>query len=102
MTRGYVSASALRELLPQLTPRSLAVIRCVSELRFVSAPQLSRMFGDDQLSAASRARAMRRVLGGLAALDCLVALPRRIGGGRSGSSGTIYRLGLAGQRIAIH
>lgn len=102
MTRSYVGSSALRDLLAQLTPRSLAVIRCVSELRFVSASQLDRMFGDDQLSGASRARAMRRALGRLAALDCLVPLPRRIGGGRSGSSQTVYRLGLAGQRIAIH
>ena len=101
MTRRYVSASALRELLAQLTPRDLAVIRCVSELRFVSASQLSRMFGDDRLSAASRARASRRALHRLAALDCLVALPRRIGGGRSGSDGGVFRLGLAGQRIAI-
>lgn len=102
MTRSYVSASALRDLLTQLTPRSLAVIRCVAELRFVSGSQLSRMFGDEQLSGASRARASRRALNRLAALDCLVALPRRIGGGRSGSSDSVYRLGLAGQRIAIH
>ncbi|MBS1862349.1 MAG: replication-relaxation family protein [Actinobacteria bacterium] len=101
MTRGYVSAAALRDLLTQLTPRDLAVIRAVSELRFVSGSQLSRMFGDDQLSAASRARAMRRALKRLAALDCLVRLPRRIGGGRSGSDGGVFRLGLAGQRIAI-
>jgi hypothetical protein len=102
MTRSYISASALRDLLTQLTSRDFAVIRCVSELRFVSASQLSRMFGDDQLCAASRARASRRALGRLAALDCLAPLPRRIGGGRSGSSAAVFRLGLAGQRIAIH
>jgi hypothetical protein len=45
---------------------------------------------------------MRRVLTRLMSLDCLVRLPRRIGGGRSGSAVAVYRLGLAGQRIAIN
>ena len=44
---------------------------------------------------------MRRALVRLAALDCLARLPRRIGGGRSGSDDSVYRLGLAGQRVAI-
>src|SRR5689334_2790112 len=100
MTRRYMSASALRDLLPQITPRQLAVIRSVSELRFVSASQLTRMHGDQELPEGSRARAMRRALARLAELDCLVALPRRIGGGRSGSAQAVYRLGLAGQRVA--
>lgn len=101
MTRRYVSGAALRDLLAQLTPQALSVIRTAAELRFVSSSQLNRMHGNQELGTASRARAMRRALVRLAALDCLVKLPRRIGGGRSGSDDSIYRLGLAGQRIAI-
>jgi hypothetical protein len=101
MRRHYVSAGALRKLVAQLTPRDLAVIHSTCELRFISGAQLNRLHGDQELSAASRARATRRALVRLAALDCLVRLPRRIGGGRSGSDDSVYRLGLAGQRIAI-
>jgi Replication-relaxation len=101
MTRRYVSAAALRDLLPQLTARDLAVVHAVCELRFMSGSQLTRMHGDPGLSLSSRARATRRALARLASLDCLVRLPRRIGGGQSGSDGSVWRLGLAGQRIAI-
>lgn len=101
MTRHYVSTAALRELAAQLTPRDLAMIHSVCELRFVSTSQLNRLHGDQEVSEASRARATRRALVRLAALDCLVKLPRRIGGGRSGSDDSVVRLGLAGQRIAI-
>lgn len=101
MTRHYVSTAALRELVAQLTPRDLAVIHSVCELRFISGSQLNRLHGDQELSTASRARATRRALARLVDLGCLVKLPRRIGGGRSGSDDSVVRLGLAGQRIAI-
>jgi hypothetical protein len=101
MTRRYVSGSALRDLLLQLTARDRRLIRSICELRFVSASQLDRMHGEPGLSVASRARATRRALARLGSLDCIVMLPRRIGGGQSGSAQSVYRLGLAGQRIAI-
>jgi hypothetical protein len=101
MKRKYVSAAALRDLTSQLTPRDLALIRSVCELRFVSGSHLNRLHGDQELSQASRARATRRALARLADLGCLVKLPRRIGGGQFGSDDSVLRLGLAGQRIAI-
>jgi len=46
-------------------------------------------------------RSARRTLLRLTRLDVLERLPRVVGGVRAGSAGYVYRLGLAGQRLAL-
>jgi hypothetical protein len=96
MTGRYVTTAVARDLSAQLTERDFAVLRRILELRFVSGSQLARLHfaGDD-------ARAARRALLRLTRLDVLERLPRQVGGVRAGSAGFIYRLGLAGQRLAL-
>ncbi len=95
MTR-YITAAAARDLDAQLTDRDSAVLRSVLKLRFVSGDQLARLHFAD-----TDARASRRTLLRLTRLDVLERLPRVVGGVRAGSAGYVYRLGLAGQRLAV-
>lgn len=92
----YATAALARDLAAQLTRRDLAILRSVLELRFVSGDQLARMH-----FAGSDPRAARRTFLRLARLDILERLPRVVGGVRAGSAGYVYRLGLAGQRLAL-
>ena len=98
MSRRYLTAAVLRELDAQLTERDRIVLRTVSDLRFVSGGQLTRLhFGSDQASA----RAARRALLRLTQLGVLERLPRVVGGVQRGSSGFVYRLGPTGQGLAV-
>jgi len=96
MSGRYVTKAVARDLDSRLTKRDLAVTRSVCELRFVSGAQLARMH-----FAGSDPRASRRTLLRLTRLDVLERLERRVGGVRAGSAGFVYRLGLAGQRLAL-
>lgn len=96
MSARYVSAARLGEVRAELSERDEAVLRRVSTLRFVSGDQLARMHFEG-----SSARAARRALLRLVGLDCLVRLPRRVGGKQSGSRSFIYGLGATGQRLAM-
>jgi Replication-relaxation len=103
MSQRYLTLAALNELLPKLTKSDLAIVKCVSELRFVSGAQLTRLHfsGADKPSVnAANARAARRILLRLVRLGVLNRLPRSVGGVRAGSAGFVYYLGLAGQRLA--
>jgi len=100
MTARYATAAVVQALEARLSERDNAVLRSVSDLRFVSGAQLARMHfagGDD---SALSARNARRALLRLVRLDVLARLPRAVGGVRSGSAGFVYHLGLAGQRLA--
>jgi hypothetical protein len=101
MSGRYVTGAVVRELCGQLTERDLAILQRVSELRFVTGSQLTRMHFAGSGSAAAQARAASRTLLRLVRLGCLERLPRQVGGVRSGSAGFIYRLGQAGQRLAV-
>lgn len=101
MTR-YLTAQVMDDLASRLMPRDLAVLKSVSDLRFVTGLQLARMHFAGEGDGASRARAARRALLRLVRLDCLVRLPRVVGGVRAGSAGFTYCLGLAGQRLAMN
>jgi Replication-relaxation len=100
MTRRYFTAAAVRALESRLTTRDLAVLQCVSSLRFVSGAQLARLCFTDSADPLSNARAARRALLRLTRLDILTRLPRPVGGVRAGSAGYVYHLALAGQRLA--
>jgi hypothetical protein len=106
MTRRYVSAAAHAQQVSQLVERDMTVIKRVSDLRFVTGSQLTRLcFTDtDDLAAddlAANGRAARRTLLRLVRLGMLERLPRQVGGARSGSAGFVYHLGVGGQRLAI-
>jgi len=96
MTARYVTAAVARELAEQLSERDLAITRRVLDLRFVSCSQLARLH-----FAEADSRAARRTLQRLTRQDVLERLPRVVGGVRAGSAGYVYRLGLAGQRLAL-
>jgi hypothetical protein len=101
MTARYLTAAAVKELHSQLTEQDYALIKRVSDLRFVSGSQLTRLHVADDPDAVVNARAARRALLRLVRLDVLERLARRVGGARAGSAGFIYWLGPAGLRLAI-
>jgi hypothetical protein len=100
MSRSYLTASGLRELQSKLTARDLDVLRRVSDLRFITGDQLTRLCFADTDDQAANGRAARRALLRLIQLGALERLPRQVGGVRAGSAGFVYHLGLSGQRLA--
>ncbi len=100
MSRRYVSAARYRELETGLSEPDCAVIRQVATLRFVSGSQLARLCFSDSPDPLSNARAARRALLRLTRQQALERLTRRVGGRRPGSTSYVYRLGIAGQRLA--
>jgi hypothetical protein len=100
MSRRYLTLGALRELETKLTERDLAVLKRVSDLRFVSGSQLARLHFADSPDPAVNARFARRAVLRLVKLTALARLPRPVGGVRSGSAGFVYHLGIGGQRLA--
>lgn len=101
MSHRYLTAAAYRELAAQLSERDLAVLQHISDMRFASGSQLTRLCFDLSNDPAANARAARRALLRLTQLGVLERLPRSVGGVRAGSAGYVYRLGLAGQRLAV-
>jgi hypothetical protein len=101
MSVRYLTARTWAQFVPQLMERDLAVLKYVSDLRFVSGSQLARLCFADLGDPAACARAARRALLRLTRLGALERLPRPIGGIRAGSAGFVYRLGLGGQRLAM-
>lgn len=91
-----MTARLAQELSAQLTDKDQDILHRVLELRFVSGNQLGRMYCAD-----TSARAARRALLRLVQLDVLERLPRSVGGVRAGSAGFVYRVGLAGERVAL-
>jgi hypothetical protein len=97
----YVTRARLRELEPRLSPRDVAVVKRVSDLRFVSGAQLARLHFAEAADQAAGLRACRRALLRLVTLDLLARLPRTVGGVRAGSAGFVYHPGATGQRLAM-
>ncbi|MBS1883287.1 MAG: replication-relaxation family protein [Actinobacteria bacterium] len=95
MSAPYWTARRLRELDARLGGRDRAVLGRVSELRFVTGSQLARLHFDGVPARTAREALRRQVRLGL-----LERLPRVVGGVRAGSSGYVYRLGPAGERLA--
>jgi hypothetical protein len=97
MSRRYLTAAVLCELESRLGRRDLAILKRVSDLRFVSGSQLARMhFAGEASGSRTASRALLR----LAHLGVLERLPRAVGGTQSGSASYVYRLGAAGLRLA--
>jgi hypothetical protein len=100
MRSSYLTSRAWAERAAQLVERDLAVLRYVSELRFTTGAQLTRLCFTDSADQLANARAARRALLRLVRLGALARLPRPVGGVRAGSAGFIYYLGPGGQRLA--
>ncbi len=101
MSRSYLTAADLLELQSRLTEHDLSILQRVSDLRFVSGDQLTRLCFADTDDQAANGRAARRALLRLTRLGALERLPRQVGGARAGSAGYVYCLGLGGQRLAL-
>jgi hypothetical protein len=94
MRRTYLSSARIEELRGDLSPKEMAIIKSLNQLRLASASQLERLhFPGDS------ARNRRRVLQAMTERGLLFRLDRVIGGQRAGSSGFQYSLGVAGKRI---
>jgi hypothetical protein len=100
MRSSYLTTRAWSEHAEQLVERDLDVLRHVSELRFVTGAQLTRLCFTDSPDVNANARAARRALLRLVRLGALARLPRPVGGVRAGSAGFVYYLGPGGQRLA--
>lgn len=94
MTRRYLSSSRLTVLAERLTELDRAILATLRRVRLASGHQLERLHFTPH-----EARQRRRVLASLVDRGLVARLPRVIGGVRAGSSGYLYALDVAGQRL---
>ena len=95
--RQYVTAERLRGLRRSLTSEAWAVLGDVRTMRVAAALDLQTLHG---LRGELRVRPFRRLLKGMADNGVLARLDgRTVGGRRAGSSGYVYVVGPAGQRL---
>jgi hypothetical protein len=93
-----VRAAHIERVQEAMSERDWAVARDVVRLRLVTGQQLERLHFAD-LSESSRAVVRRRVLRRLVSWRVLRTLERRVGGIRAGSTGLVYGIDTAGQRL---
>ena len=94
-----VTAARVEKLDAQLSARDRAVIETLDLLRVCCTRQIERLHfirGTDLANA----RMCRKTLKRLVSLGVISRLERRVGGVRAGSSGFVYALDTAGQRLA--
>jgi hypothetical protein len=94
MGRLYLNSTRLERLAHELSPKELAILTTLRQLRLVSATQLERLHFQGDTG-----RNRRRVLQSLAERGMVVRLDRVVGGRRAGSAGYLYALGAGGQRL---
>lgn len=94
-----LSSRRLADLSTSLSVRDLAIIATLSEFRLASSAHLQRLHFRDGTHL-SNLRRCRDSLKRLTDLRVLHRLDRRVGGIRSGSSGFVYALDVAGLRLA--
>lgn len=87
-----------RRLADRLSPRDLAILGSLRELRLASGNQLGRLHVDGDRPT-THARKARAALQRLTDLRVIVRLERRVGGIRAGSSGFVYGLSGLGQAV---
>lgn len=96
MRSAYVTASRIAELRRILTPEEWAILRDTATMRLAPAGDLQTLrSGVDPVNV----RSFRRTLARLAEQGVLARLDRTVGGRRAGSSGYVYGVGPAGQRL---
>lgn len=96
---GRVRTQHVEWVAERLSERDWAVIEAVNRLRIMSGQQLERLLFHSLSSSRSRIVTRSRVLLRLTAWRVLVPLERRVGGHGRGSSGQLYALDSAGQRL---
>lgn len=94
ITEAYVA-----DLASELTPREQDIVSSLDRVRMASVKQLERLHFMAE-SPQANARQARQTLARLTDKRVVTRLDRRIGGVRAGSSGTVYALDVAGQRLA--
>ena len=97
MRSTYITLAQAEVIATRLSPRDQAILSDLARVRVLSGAQLTRLHFAE-LAVESRDRTRRRVLARLVEYQSVVTLERIIGGSRSGSSGLVYALGIAGQR----
>lgn len=97
--RKRVTEAHVARLVDELTARERDIVLTLDNVRVATATQLERLHFTDG-SSYSAARKARRTVARLTSLRVLARLERRVGGERSGSSGYVYALDVAGQRLA--
>lgn len=99
MTAQHVTWAEAERIGERLSQRDWAVLRSLAAVRVLTGDQLTRLHFQD-LSSRTRERVRRRVLARLTELQIVARLGRAVGGVRAGSSGWVYALDVAGQRLA--
>jgi len=94
-TTSRYTERRLLELRAALSERDLQIISTLARVRVATGAQIEALH-----FANVTPRMARKRLSSLTDLRVLSRLPRAIGGGRAGSSGYVYTLGVAGQRLA--
>ncbi|MCC8907747.1 replication-relaxation family protein [Curtobacterium sp. GD1] len=92
------TADAVR-LLSRLSERDIAVLRRISEHRFLTTNHVRRLEFHDHASVDAGTRACTRVLTRLVRLRLIYRLDRQIGGVRGGSGAFVWSVDDAGDRV---
>jgi hypothetical protein len=95
---AYLNRRGFDELCDKLDKRDLAVVRSVSQHRFLSASQIEALHFCGR-TPTSRARVCRKTLERLTHERVLKRLHRRVGGVRAGSASFVYSVGPVGARL---
>lgn len=96
---AYVTSARLVELEHQLADRDQAIIDTLDRVRLATGAQLRRLHLGEGIQN-STIRRTQQTLARLVDLRVLARLDRHVGGVRAGSSGFVYALDVAGQRLA--
>jgi hypothetical protein len=94
MSRSYINSVRLEQLAQTISPKELAILKTLQEVRLASASQLERLHFVGETS-----RNRRRVLQSMTERGLVTHLDRVVGGRRPGSASFLYGLGVAGQRL---
>lgn len=97
-TPRHIHAAYVAELIERLSARDWAIIHSLARTRVLSGSDLERLHFYE-LSEQTRARTRRTVLARLREWRVITPLERRIGGVHGGSSGLVFALDVAGQRL---
>ena len=93
------SRRRLQQLGLNFSERDWRILSDLDRFRFLTGQQLQDLHFHDHRTASAAARICRRTLTRLASHRLITHLERRIGGLHAGSSGYVWRLGVAGDRL---
>lgn len=94
-----IGRRSLQQIADSLSPRDWTILRFLSTQKFADTAHLRRMFFTDHATPSAATRACLRVLDRLLEHRLISRLERRVGGIRRGSTGFIWHLDVAGERL---